>query len=324
MVRFGYKLMTEEQGPHELVRNAQRAEALGLDFVAISDHFFPWLDSEGHSPFAWSVLGAVATATERVDITTAVTCPILRYHPAIVAQAAATMGVLSNGRFSLGLGTGELLNEHVVGRRWPSVGVRQAMLAEAIEIIRMLFDGEMHSYRGEFLELEEARLYDRPEVPPPILVAAGGDQAATLAAERADGLFTAESESRLVDAYREAGGEGPRYCEIALACADSEKEAHRLLREYYRWSAFDWHVLPELPTPAAFDAASGHVRGEDLAEATPAGPDPERHLEAIREGVEAGYDHVVLNPIGPDQETFFRFFEKELSPRLREWRGGET
>lgn len=313
--------MTEEQGPRELVVNARRAEQAGFDFVAISDHFFPWLDEQGHAPFAWSVLGAIATATERVG-TSAVTCPTFRYHPAVVAQAAATVGVLSGGRFSLGVGSGERLNEHVVARHWPSVGPRQAMLGEAIEIIRRLFDGGMHSYRGRYFELEQGRLYDLPDSPPPILMAASGEQAAALAAEKGDGMFTTQPDAELIRAYREVGGGGPLYTEATLCYASDEREARTLLRELHRWSALGWEVLPELATPAAFDAASRAVRTHDLAGRIPCGPDPERHLEAIREYVDAGYDHVVLHAVGPDQGAFFDFFERELAPRLRELHGG--
>jgi G6PDH family F420-dependent oxidoreductase len=316
MPRFGYKLMTEEHGPRELVRNAGRAEQLGFDFLAISDHFFPWVDAQGHSPFAWSVLGAIACTTRRIGLATGVTCPTARYHPAIVAQAAATVGQLSGGRFSLGVGSGELLNEHVVGAHWPGIGVRQAMLGEAIDVIRMLFDGEAHSFRGQFFELEEARLYDLPDTPPPILVAAAGVQAAELAAEKGDGLFTTEADAKLVRAYREAGGEGPLYAELALCYAPDEEQAYRTLEEFHRWGGLGWEVLPELRTPKAFEAASRSVRADELAESVPAGPDVERHVEAIRKYVDAGFDHIALIAIGPDQEGFFGFYEKELGPRL--------
>ena len=319
-LRFGYKLMSEEHGPRELVRNARRAERLGFDFVALSDHYFPWLDAQGHAPFAWSVLGAIAATTERIGITTAVTCPTFRYHPAIVAQAAATVAVLAEGRFSLGLGSGERLNEHVVAPRWPRVAVRQEMLGEAIEIIRKLFDGGLHSFHGEHFELEEARLYDLPPEPPPILVAAGGPRSAKLAAEKGDGLFGTEPEAGLVDAYREAGGRGPRYAEAPLCYAADEREAQKTLEQFHRWGVFDWKVLPELPGPAAFDAASRVADVDSLAESIPTGPDVERHLARIRAYVDAGFDHVVLNAIGPDQDAFLAFFAAELAPRLERMR----
>ena len=316
-LRLGYKLMSEEHGPRTLVENAKRAERLGFDFVAISDHFFPWVDAQGHAPFAWSVLGAIAASTTSLKLATAVTCPTFRYHPAIVAQAAATLGVLSQGRFTLGLGSGELLNEHVVAPRWPSVGVRQAMLGEALDIIRKLFDGEKHSYRGQYFELEEARLYDVPERPPKIVVAAGGRQAAALAGEKADGLVATQPDAKLIQAYREAGGAGPLYVEVGLCYAESEAAALATVKELHAWSALGWPVLPEIPLPAGFESATRHVRAEDLADTLPVGPDVERHLTAIREHIDAGYDHIVLSQVGPDQEAFFGFFEKELAPRLR-------
>jgi G6PDH family F420-dependent oxidoreductase len=208
-MKIGYKLMAEEHGPKALVENAVRAEELGFDFVGISDHYAPWISEQGHSPFAWSVLGAIAQATEKIGLMTGVTCPYLRYHPAIVAQAAATTAVLADGRFTLGLGSGELLNEHVVGKLWPRVAVRHEMLGEALDILRLLFEGGEQSYTGRYLELSNAELYDRPKTPPRIVLAAAGPEAAELAAEKADGLIGVEADEKLVKAFRDAGGKGP-------------------------------------------------------------------------------------------------------------------
>ncbi len=316
-LKLGYKLMSEEHGPRTLVENAKRAERLGFDFVAISDHFFPWVDAQGHAPFAWSVLGAIAASTTSIELATAVTCPTFRYHPAIVAQAAATVGVLSGGRFTLGLGSGERLNEHIVAGGWPSIGVRQAMLGEALEIIRKLFDGEKHSYRGDHFELEDARLYDVPERPPRIAVAAGGRQSATLAGEKADALIATQPDAKLIETYRKAGGMGPCYVEVGLCYAESEEEAQATARELHAWSALGWNVLPELALPAGFEGATRHIQAEDLADSLPMGPDVERHVAAICKHIDAGYDHIILSQVGPDQEAFFGFFEKELAPRLR-------
>ena len=318
MVKLGYKLMSEEIGPRDLVACAVQAEEAGFEFAAISDHFFPWLDEQGHAPFIWSVLGSIATATESIDLMTAVTCPTLRYHPAIVAQASATVSLLSEGRFSLGLGSGERLNEHVIGGGWPSVEIRQERLEEAIDIIRLLFEGEMASYQGRHLQLESARLFDLPETPPPILVAAGGPQAARLAAEKADGLVAAESDGDLVSAYAEAGGEGPRYVELSMCWAPSDEDALELLHRYSRWSGLGWSVLAELATPKAFASASQSVRPEDLADDTPHGPDTTAYVEAVGEAIDAGFDHVVLHQVGPQQSGFLRFFEQELAPALRD------
>lgn len=318
MPQLGYKLMSEELGPRELVTCAVRAEEAGFEFAAISDHFFPWLEEQGHSPFAWSVLGGIATATERLELMTAVTCPTLRYHPAIVAQAAATVSLLANGRFRLGLGSGERLNEHVVGGGWPSVQVRQELLEEAVDVIRLLFEGGMQSYEGQHLQLESARLYDLPDPPPPILLAAGGPQAARIAAQKADGLVASEVDPHLVSAYREAGGDGPRYVELSVCWAADEDEAIATLHRYARWSGLGWSVLAELPTPRAFRDASRSVRPEDVAGDVPHGPDTTRYVEAVGEALDAGFDHVVLHQVGPKQSEFLRFFEQELRPALRE------
>lgn len=318
MPQLGYKLMSEELGPRELVTCAVRAEEAGFELAAISDHFFPWLDEQGHSPFAWSVLGGVATATERIALMTAVTCPTLRYHPAIVAQAAATVSLLANGRFRLGLGSGERLNEHVVGGGWPSVQVRQELLEEAVDIIRLLFEGRTASYEGQHLLLESARLWDVPDPPPPILLAAGGPQAARIAAEKGDGLIASETDPALVSAYRDAGGDGPCYVELSMCWAPSEAEGRETLHRYTRWSKLGWSVLAELPMPRSFDDASRSVRPEDVARDTPHGPDTTRYVEAVGEAIDAGFDHLVLHQVGPKQIDFLRFFEQELRPALRD------
>jgi len=309
--------MSEEHGPAALVRNARRAEEAGFDFVAISDHYHPWLTSQGHSPFAWTVLGAIAAQTERIGLVTAVTCPTLRYHPAIVAQAAATVACLSGGRLTLGVGTGEELNEHVVGRRWPPPGVRREMLGEALEIIRLLWQGGRRSYRGRHLRVEQAQVWDLPERPPGIAVAAGGPRGAAFAARTGDGLFATAPERELVEAWRAAGGRGPAYAEVALSWARDEAEAVRVAHEGFRFGLLGWRVMADRPNPSSFEAATRWVRREDVAEQIPCGPDAERHLAAIRRYRDAGFDHVVLIGIGPDQDGFLRFWEKELAPRLR-------
>lgn len=316
MVRLGYKLMSEEHGPRALVQNAERAEAAGFDFAAISDHFFPWLEEQGHAPFAWAVLGGIAQATTRLDLMTAVTCPIMRYHPAVVAQAAATIGSMSEGRFSLGLGSGERLNEHVIGEGWPGIGERHERFSEALDIIQGLLSGELKNYSGAWFDLDDAQLYDRPEVKPAVVVAAGGPQAARLAGQKGDALIVTDPDPELIEAYRSAGGEGPRYAEVALCYAESEAAARKTAHRYFRWSLGGWKVQAELPNPASFDAASGHVTPEDVAESISCGPSADRHLEAIRKYVDAGYDHIILVQIGPDQESFFGFFERELRSAL--------
>lgn len=319
MLKFGYKLMTEEHGPSALVENAVRAEAAGFDFVSISDHFHPWLESHGHSPFAWSVLGAIAHATATVDITTGLTCPILRYHPAIIAQAAATIAVMSEGRFSLAIGAGERLNEHVTGARWPTTPERHAMLAEAIDIFRALWSGGVHTLHLKYFVLDHAQVYDLPERAIPITVGVSGPHSVRLAAEKADGIMATEADPKLVQRYlSEADEPGPRYAEVTLAYADTEEAALKTLHERFRFGAFEWSVLSEVPSVEGFESASKYVRPEDLKGSAGLGPDPESHLAAIRKYVDAGFDHIVLLGAGPDQAGFIDFFESKLKPRLGE------
>ncbi|WP_212275352.1 TIGR03557 family F420-dependent LLM class oxidoreductase [Agromyces salentinus] len=318
MVKIGYKLAAEGFGPAELVRQAQRAEAAGFDFVEISDHFHPWLDVQGHSPFAWSVLGAIAQGTERIGLATGVTCPFVRYHPAIIAQAAATVALLSDGRFTLGIGAGERLNEHVVGRGYPAVAQRHEMLRESLEIIRLLWEGGYQSYEGQYLDLEDARIFDLPETPPAIAVAASGPASASVAAELGDGLFAVEPDADLVSEYRRLGGDGPRFGEAGLAWAPTEEAAIEAAWTTARWSLTGWKVMSELPNPVNFEAASEYIRREDVAEKLSVGPDLDAHVETVRPFVEAGFDHVALMNLGPDPDGFFDVFESELGPRLRE------
>ncbi|MEW9856900.1 TIGR03557 family F420-dependent LLM class oxidoreductase [Novosphingobium sp. M1R2S20] len=318
MTKFGYKLMTEEHGPKALVANAVRAEQAGFDFVSISDHFHPWLKSQGHAPFAWSVLGAIAHATEKVGITTGLTCPIIRYHPAIIAQAAATIAIMSDNRFSLAVGAGERLNEHVTGELWPSTPVRHEMLAEAIDIFRMLWDGGLHSFEGSFYDVDHAQLYDAPEQPITVTVGVSGEKSVALAAEKADGIMATSPEASLVKQFKKKSGKpGPAYGEVTLAWAATEEEGRRIAHDRFRFGALGWSVNSELRDVEGFEAATQFVRPEDLAGSMPMGPDPEVHLKAIREWMDAGYDHLVLLGPGDDQEGFIAFCENELFPKLR-------
>lgn len=318
MVKLGYKLMSEEHGPAALVKNAMRAEQAGFDFAAISDHFSPWLEEQGHSPFAWSVLGAVAHATRRIGLMTAVTCPIMRYHPAVIAQAAATVALLSGDRFTLGLGTGERLNEHVVGEGWPGVVERRERLAEALDIIQGLLKGELTNYRGTYFRLDHARLYDRPERKPPVILAAGGPAAARLAGEKGAGLMLTEPDAELIKAFANAGGTGPRYAEVSLCCAKRKEEAVKTAHRYFRWSLSGWPVMAELPDTDGFAAASKQVSPEAVAEQITCGPSADEHLDAIGRYIEAGFDHIILTQIGPEQEFFIDLFERKLAPALRQ------
>ncbi|PRY64678.1 G6PDH family F420-dependent oxidoreductase [Glaciihabitans tibetensis] len=317
-MRLGYKLAAEGFGPQELVRQAVAAEEAGFDFVEISDHFHPWLDAQGHSPFAWGVLGAIAAKTERIGIATGVTCPSIRYHPAIIAQAAATMGLLSDGRFTLGLGSGERLNEHVVGNGFPSVAKRHEMLRESIEIIRLLWSGGYQSYDGKHLQLEDARVFDLPDILPTIAVAVSGPASIALAAELGDGIFSTEPKSSLVTGFRDAGGTGPLYAEVPLAWATNEQAAVDAAMETSRWAVTGWKVMSELPNPVNFEAASATVREDDIREQFACGPDAALHVAAARKYVDAGFDHLVMQNAGPDPDGFMDFFASELAPALRE------
>lgn len=316
-MKFGYKLSAEGFGPKELIQQALQAEQAGFDFVEISDHYHPWLDIQGHSPFAWTVLGAIAAKTERIGLATGVTCPTVRYHPAIIAQAAATLAITSDNRFTLGLGSGERLNEHVVGQGFPSVRGRQERLREALEIIKLLWQGGYQSYEGRHLQLEDARVFDLPDELPVIAVAAGGRSAATLAAELADGLFATEPRSDLVETYRGAGGAGPRYAEVPMAWATTEEAGVREALKTTRWALTGWKVMSELPNPANFEAVSQTVREEDIRGQFAVGPDAEPYVEAVKKYAAAGFDHIVLMNAGPDPEGFIDFFHKDLGDKLR-------
>jgi G6PDH family F420-dependent oxidoreductase len=319
VTRYGYTLMCEQTGPKELVKQAQAAESAGFDFVVISDHYFPWLDEMGHSPYAWSVLGAVAHATDVIGLMTYVTCPTKRYHPAVVAQSAATVGILSDGRFTLGLGAGENLNEHVTGGGWPPVNTRHEMLVEAVEIIRQLMAGEYVNYRGRHFEVDSAKIWDLPDRPVPIGIAVSGPQSCKLAGSLADVMIAVEPEAELGERFARHGGAGkPRVGQIPV-CFDRDREAaidraHRL----FRWFGGGWKVNAELPGTAAFAAASQFVRRDDVAESIPCGDDVHSFVEAIRKFDKAGFTDVAVVQVGGDhQETFIEWSESELLPALR-------
>ena len=315
-MKLGYALSSEEHRPLDLVEHARRAEAAGFSFALVSDHFHPWVDRQGQSPFVWGVLGGIAVATERLVVGTGVTCPTIRIHPAIVAQAAATAASMLPGRFFLGVGTGENLNEHVLGDRWPAAEIRREMLEEAVTVMRQLWEGELTSHRGDYYTVENARLYTVPEEPIEVMVAAGGPEAAELAGRIGDGFVGTAPEAELLEAFEAAGGEGkPRYGQLTVCWAEDEAEARRTAHERWPNAALKGTLGQELPLPSHFEAAAAMVTEDDVAEAVVCGPDPERHAEAIDAYVEAGYDHVYVHQVGPDQEGFLRFYERELLPR---------
>ncbi|MEU7898192.1 TIGR03557 family F420-dependent LLM class oxidoreductase [Nonomuraea sp. NPDC049152] len=320
MVQIGYTLMSEQTPARQLVDYAAAAERIGFDYAVISDHYFPWVEEMGHSPYAWSVLGAVAQATTRLPLMTYVTCPIMRYHPAVVAQKAATMGVLSEGRFTLGLGAGENLNEHVIGKGWPAVDTRHRMFAEAVQIIRQLFSGDYITYQGEYYNVDSAKLYDLPDEQVPIGIAASGGRSARIAAEHGDVLVVNDPMPEVVTQFQAAGGEGkPVYGQLPIAYDRDAEVAEQRAHQLWRWAAVGgWKVMAELPGPVNFAAAAGSVRPEDVAQSVPCGNDVDAVVRAVRKFADAGYTHVALVQIGADQQQpFFEWAEKDLMPALR-------
>jgi len=316
MTSWGFTLSSEEHGPAELVRDAQLAEDAGFDFLTISDHFHPWVGEQGHSPFVWTVLGAVARATKQVQMGTGVTCPILRVHPAIVAHAAATTAVLSDGRFFLGVGAGEALNEHVLGQPWPVVEVRQAMLEEAITVMRALWTGEVTDHHGTQYTVENARLYDVPDEPIPIIVSAFGTSAATLAGRCGDGIWMTSPSEETMSAFEEAGGHGPRFGQLTLCWAERMDEAIDTAFRIWPNSVVPGQLSQDLPTPSHFEQAATLVRREDIPDQIICGPDAEPLLEAIRSYEAGGIDHIHVHQIGSDQEGFVRFWQRSVRPKL--------
>ncbi len=319
MTSFGYTMMCEQAGPKELVEHVRAAEAGGFDFSVISDHYFPWLDAMGHSPYAWSVLGAAAQATERLGLMTYVTCPIKRYHPAVVAQKAATMALLSDGRFTLGLGAGENLNEHVTGGGWPAADTRHAMLAEAVEIITRLWDGGYVNYRGTHFEVDSAKLWDRPDTPPKLGLAVSGRQSCELAGRVADLMIAVEPDASLGERFDAAGGAGkPRVGQLPVSFDPDRDAAVERAHRLFRWFGGGWKVNAELPGTAGFDAASQFVRPDDVAEAIPCGSDVGAVVKAVRDFTDAGFTHVALVQIGGDHQLpFIEWAESDLLPALR-------
>ncbi len=318
MIEIGYSLSCEEHPPLDLVRYAQQAEEFGFAYAMISDHYHPWIEKQGQSAFVWSVIGAIAQATERLRLGTGVTCPIIRYHPAIIAQATATAAAMMPGRFMLGVGTGENLNEHIVGHRWPPQAVRLAMLEEAVAIIRLLWQGGTHSHHGSYYTVEHARLYTLPEEAPPIIVAAAGPRAAEAAGRIGDGLINYATDAQVVETFTAAGGAGkPRYAQVNVCWAEDEAAARRTAHTICPNVALQGQLGQELATPKMFEQAVGMVTEEQVAQVIACGPDPERHIAAIQKFIDAGYDHLHIYQVGPEQEGFFRFYEREILPYFR-------
>ena len=316
-MEIGYKLAPEGFGPMDIVDQAVAAEQAGFDFVEISDHFHPWLDVQGHSPATWPLLGTLAAKTERVGLVTGVTCPHTRYHPAVIAQQAATMALLSDGRFTLGVGAGERLNEHVTGTGFPAATVRHERFRESLEIIRLLWQGGYQSYQGTHLQLEDARVFDLPETPVEIYVAISGRASAQLAVDLGDGIFGTEPKASLLQAYRDAGGTGTSYAEVPLAYAPDEQTAVDAAHEKNAWFVSGWKIMSELPNPANFQPLNDLVTKDAVRERFACGPDVARHLEVAQAYVDAGWDRLVLLNAGPDPDAFLEFFATELADKVR-------
>jgi G6PDH family F420-dependent oxidoreductase len=316
MATIGIFLSCEEQSAKRLVDIAVKAEDAGFRDFWISDHYHPWVDAQGQSPFVWSVIGAIAAATRQVHVTTAVTCPTVRVHPAIVAQAAATSATLLDGRFVLGVGTGEALNEHILGDPWPGIEQRLSMLEESVEIMRALWAGGNVSYDGQHYVVDRARLYSLPDAPPRVYASAFGPKAAESIGRYAEGYINATPSSDLLQAYRDAGGTGPAQGGMKVCWGPDEAACVKTVHRLWPNEALGGELAQVLPMPAHYEAAAELVTEELLADAVPCGPDPEKHVAAIRAFVDAGYDEVYVQQVGDDQEGFLAFMRDEVLPRL--------
>jgi coenzyme F420-dependent glucose-6-phosphate dehydrogenase len=317
MAVLGYMLSSEEHPAGDLVANAIAAEHAGFAYAVISDHFHPWISAQGHSPFAWSVLGAIACQTSRLHIGTAVTCPTMRYHPAVIAQAAATLATMAPGRFILGLGTGENLNEHVVGHEWPRHEIRAAMLEEAVEIMRRLWTGKQCNFVGQHFRVDNARLYGCPHEPPPIVMAAAGPHAAELAGRVGDGLMNYSADAAVVEKFHASGGNSkPCYLQVNVCWARTEQEARATAMKQVPNVALPGELGNLLPSPKHYEQAASLVTEDALAQMIVCGPDPQAHVARLQEAIDAGYDHLHIAQVGPDQAGFFAFYQREVLPHF--------
>lgn len=322
MVEIGYKLSAEEHAAPTLVRNARLAEEVGFDFVSISDHYHPWTRKGAQSPFAWTVLGGIAAVTERVKVSTAVTCPTHRYHPALVAQMAATAASLMEGRFELGIGSGENLNEHILGDRWPPAGVRIEMMKEAIDVIRTLWKGEVTDYCGTYFLVERARIFSLPGTLPPIIVSAMGPIAAKAAAESGDQLIHSLSDPlaalAVMDAFRAGGGAGKScMAETSVCYHENEATAREIAYTWWPIAANAGELNWVLPSWSHYEQLQKMVTPDRVAEKIVCGPDLERFVAKVKEIEKLGFDRIVIHQVGPEQEKFLRFAQDELLSALR-------
>lgn len=315
MVKLGYAMSSEEHPPNDLVRDARRAEEAGFSFALISDHFHPWISKQGHSPLVWSVLGGIATVTQRLWVGTGVTCPTIRIHPVIIAQAAATIGAMMPGRFFLGVGTGENLNEHVTGARWPEYDVRAEMMEEAIQVIRLMWEGGFKSHHGKHYTVENAQIYTLPEKLPEIMVAAGGPKAAELAGRLGDGLIATAPDKEVVQKF--GNGNRPKIGQFTVCVAESEARARKIACDYWPNAALKGELSQELPSPVHFEQAVQVVTEDQVAESVVCGNDPQKHFDKIQAYKDAGFDHIYVHQVGPDQEIFFDFYRQHILPEFK-------
>lgn len=318
MVEIGYTLSSEEHPPQDLVRYGARAEAAGLDFLTISDHYHPWVQAQGHSPFVWSVLGGLSAVTERVKVGVGVTCPIIRVHPAVVAHAVATTSLLFGDRFFFGVGTGEALNEHVTGERWPAPEIRLEMLEEAVGVMRELWTGQTVDHHGPHYTVENARLFDPPAEPVPVIVSGFGEMSIKLAAAIGDGYWGHSPDPESIERFVAAGGDGPRFAQVNLCWAEDEDSARKTAYQCWPNAGVKGILSQDLPTWTHFEVAASMVSEDDIAASMPCGPDVGPVVESVQKFANAGYDHLHLHQVGPDQDGFFSFWEHELRPALSE------
>ena len=317
MVELGYALSSEEFSPEKLVDYAQAAELAGFKFALISDHFHPWINEQGNSPFVWCVIGAISQVTNQLNLGTGVTCPLMRISPAIVAQAAATAAVMMPDRFFLGLGTGENLNEHISGFHWPPASQRLEMLEEAIAVIRMLWEGGWQSHYGKYYTVEQARIFTLPDNPPPIVIAAGKARSAEMAGRIGDGMVSTAPERDLIKQFEQAGGKGkPRYGQLTVCYAPGDDEAARTVRKCCPNAGFGAPLTTDLPLPTHFEKTLELIEPSKITEDVILGPEPQRHIDAINKFVDAGFDHVYVHQIGPKQEQFLQFYSEKVLPKL--------
>ena len=317
-MKIGYFLSSEEWGPRDQVELAAKAQRAGFEGLWISDHYHPWNDEQGHSPFVWSVIGAIAQAADGMAVTTAVTCPTVRIHPAVIAQAAATSAVMLDGRFRLGVGSGEALNEHILGDRWPEADERLEMLEEAVHVIRTLWQGGARDHRGRHYRVEHARVYDLPENPPEIVISGFGPKATDLAARVGDGFCTVAPDAESVERFRGNAARGSLVQGGMKVCwGEDEAACRKTVHRLWPNEALPGELAQVLPTPAHFEQAAELVTEEMVAEEVPCGADADLHLEKIKAFADAGFDELYVNQIGPDQDAFFEVYREQVLPRAR-------